>query len=154
MKVIKDKDLLGKVLNVIYNIDFGLYHRNLKIEKTKENIEEHEELLKEYSAIDTEIESHKYFITQIENFIDGQKGVVEEATKLDEMELPFIEKLQSKYERLNDGYYKFDVEWFKENIELLIFSKLTTKIEEDTILLMKELKYPLYEEVLENVKKQ
>lgn len=153
MEVIKDNELLKKVLNVVYNIDFGIYHRNLKIEKTKENIKEHEELLELYKGIETNIESHKFFIKQIEDFIDGQKGVVEEAIKLDDLELPFVEELQTKYEKLNDGLYKFDVEWFIDRINLLNLFKLTENITKDVLLLMKELNYPLYDEVRNNVEK-
>lgn len=153
MKVIKDKNLLKKVLNVIYNVDFGIFHRNLKVEKTKENIKEHEELLKLYKEIDTNIESHKFFIKQIEDFIEGQKQVLLESEKLDKIELPFIEELQTKYEKLNDGLYKFDEDYFKERLNLLETSRFTENLSTEVLMLMNELEYPLYDEVRKYVEK-
>lgn len=153
MKVIKDKNLLKKVLNVIYNVDFGIFHRNLKVEKTKENIKEHEELLKLYKEIDTNIESHKFFIKQIEDFIEGQKQVLLESEKLDKIELPFIEELQTKYEKLNDGLYKFDEDYFKERLNVLETSRFTENLSTEVLMLMNELEYPLYDEVRKYVEK-
>lgn len=153
MKVIKDKNLLKKVLNVIYNVDFGIFHRNLKVEKTKENIKEHEELLKLYKEIDTNIESHKFFIKQIEDFIEGQKQVLLESEKLDKIELPFIEELQTKYEKLNDGLYKFDEDYFKERLNVLETSRFTENLSTKVLMLMNELEYPLYDEVRKYVEK-
>lgn len=146
METIKDEKLLRKIKNVIHNIEFGVFNREIKKEQLNEDLDESYSLLETYNNLDVENKTHKFFVDKLGEFIQETEYLLLEIERLERYEQPFIDELRTKYERLNDGFYRFDVKWFEERLTLLDLAKLTQDMEEDVIKLMEALEYPHFDE--------